>query len=105
MKDILGTLAELKRPGLLIRAARLGTDGYRRESHLRRVLGLGAPLRNGAALMALVDLEADLDAQRRSDAAGYSVTRHVDVMIALMAEAQLLRASRARSREAAEAAP
>ena len=98
MRDILATLEMLRRPGLLIRAARLGAESYRRETHLRRVLGLAAPRRSGAALMALMDIEAELDAQRRRDSATYSVARHVDVMIAMMAEAQLLRASRAEAR-------
>ena len=60
MRDILATLEMLSRPGLLIRAARLGAESYRRETHLRRVLGLAAPRRSGAALMALMDIEAAL---------------------------------------------
>ncbi len=38
MHDILGTLRALRRPPLLIRAARIGLQDYRREVHLRRLL-------------------------------------------------------------------
>jgi hypothetical protein len=91
MKDILGMLNDLRRPRLLIRAARIGAQDYRRNPHLHRVLGYGALPRTGAALMRLVEIESVLDDQRRLDNAAYSVSRHVEVLTAIMGEARLLR--------------
>lgn len=94
MQDILGMLNALRRPRLLIRAARIGAQDYRRDRHLQRLLGYGSLPRPAAALMRLIDVERGLDDQRREDEAGYSLPRHLDVLIAMMGEAQLLRASR-----------
>ena len=93
MQDTLTFLAGLRRPRLLISAARLGAAEYRRERHLQRVLGYGAVPRGNAALMRLVALEQDLEERRRSDDAGYSLVRHLDILIAMIGEAQLLRAT------------
>ncbi|WGW03133.1 DUF6477 family protein [Tropicibacter oceani] len=93
MKDILGLLNDLRRPRLLIRAARIGAQDYRR-AHLHRLLGYGTLPRPGAALMKLIELETDLDDRRRSDDAGYSVSRHVELLVAMMGEARLLREAR-----------
>lgn len=90
MKDILGLLNDLRRPRLLIRAARIGVQDYRRDPHLHSLLGYGALPRSGPALMSLVELEADLDEMRRKDDAGYSIARHVEVLTAMMGEARLL---------------
>ena len=93
MQDLMTMLNSLRRPQLLIRAARHGAQDYRRNRHLQRLLGYGALPRPSAAIMRLMDIERTLDDQRRQDDAGYSLTRHVDVLIAMMGEAQLLRAS------------
>lgn len=93
MKDILSLLQDLRRPRLLIRAARHGVDEYQREHHLKRHLGYACLPRNGAALMQLVEKESMMNEQRRSHDAGYSIVQHVDVLIAIMGEARLLRAS------------
>lgn len=94
MQDILTMLNKLHRPRLLIRAARLGAQDYIRDTHLRRLFGYSTPPRPAAALMQLIDLERGLNEQRRSDDAGYSLTRHLDILIAMMGEVQLLRAVR-----------
>ncbi|GAA6165163.1 DUF6477 family protein [Pelagimonas sp. KU-00592-HH] len=96
MKDILGHLNTLKRPRLLIRAARAGVDGYSRTEHLQRHFGYGKLPRNAVALMSLMEKEAQLNDQRRKGDAGYSLVSHVDTLIAMMGEAQLMRASRQR---------
>lgn len=93
MQDILTTLDALKRPSLLIRAARIGMTDYRREVHLRRYLGEARLPRSGEALLRLMELESELDERRRSQAAGYSPVRHVDILIAMMGEARILRAA------------
>jgi hypothetical protein len=91
MKDILGMLNDLRRPRLLIRAARIGVEDYRRNPHLHRLLGYGALPRPGAALMRLVEIEAELDDLRRREDAAYAVSRHVEVLTAMMGEARMLR--------------
>lgn len=91
MKDVLGLLADLRRPRLLIRAARIGAQDYRREVCLHRILGYGALPRPGAALMQLMEMEGIAEDQRKAGDAGYSVSRHVELLVAMMGEARVLR--------------
>lgn len=93
MRDIHSLLQELRRPRLLIRAARHGVDDYQREQHLKRHLGYGSLPRSGAALMQLMEKEGALNEERRCGNAGYSIVQHVDILIAIMGEARLLRPS------------
>lgn len=90
MADVLETLQNLKRPGLLLRAARHGIAGYRREVHLRRLL-IDAPQHPSACLAQLLRLEARQDDARRCAGADYRVAEHVQTLIAIMAEARHLR--------------
>ncbi len=95
MQDLLTMLTTLSRPRLLIRAARHGQSTYNRDRHLQRILGYGSLPRPAAALLRLIELERDLEEQRCTDDAGYSLPRHVDLLIAMMGEAELLQANRA----------
>lgn len=92
MQDILSMIASLNRPRLLVRAARFGVDDYSRSTHLPRLLGGVAPIRPGAAVIRLIEIEATLNDKRVAGAADYSVARHVEVLIAIMGEARQLRA-------------
>lgn len=83
----------MRRPSLLIKAARFGLDDYVRTMHLRRILKTETIPRPAPAVMQLLDIESALNTARIEKQATYSVARHVDVMIALMAEAQILRAT------------
>ena len=88
MTDFRALLAGLRRPSLLIRAARFGLQEYRRDRDLRR---LGAPLGPvERAVSRLFQDEAEMEETRRAGDAGYSVARHIEVLIALMAEVRLL---------------
>ena len=90
MTDFHSHLAALHRPRLLIRAARLGVPDYRRDRDLRRLLGtLSAPSPQ-VSVARLLEAEDALEASRREGASAYSALRHIDVLIALMAEARLL---------------
>ncbi|EPX76209.1 DUF6477 family protein [Salipiger mucosus] len=93
MKDLLSLVKTLRRPRLLVRAARIGAEDYRREARLPRLLGLAALPRSASALLQLMELEADLDESRRRGDATYSVTRHVEVLSAVMGESRRLRAA------------
>lgn len=81
-------LASLRRPRLMIRAARMGITDYRRDRDLRRLLGaLPSPDR---AFDALLAAEARAEATRQSGDATYSIAAHVDLLIALLAEARMI---------------
>lgn len=93
MNDLLKKLDNMKRPRLLIRAARIGMTEYRRDVDLRRHFGPGPLPRSGAALERLVELESGINDQRRARNASYSSITHVDVLIAMMGEARIMRTS------------
>ena len=97
MQDILTMLNALQRPRLMMRAARIGAHDYRRAAHLPRLLGYGALPRHGAALMKLMEIEAGMEDQRTGGDASYSLVRHLDVLIAMVAEARMLKATQAES--------
>lgn len=80
----------LRRSRLLIRAARFGLSDFRRERDLRRILGDAAPPPGAATLARLLDTEAALEAERATGAATYRPARHVEALIALMAEARFV---------------
>ena len=89
MTDPQTYLTTLRRPRLLVRAARLGLPEYNRQRSMRRLLpGETAPM-PGQAFERLVEHEAALDQIRRDGAAAYSAARHVELLVALMDEARL----------------
>ena len=92
MNDIMTQLRGLVRPSLLIRAARIGQADYRRKRDLGRLLRVSALPTPGAAVMALMEREAELDERRRTGGSGYAAAAHVEVLAALMAEARALQA-------------
>lgn len=89
MTDCRSLLATIRRPRLLMRAARFGLQEYRRERDLRRYVGNTASPED--AVSSLMTVEARLEANRIAGDAAYSVARHIEVLIALLAEAQFLR--------------
>ena len=48
MLDFMTQLTNLKRPKLLVSAARLGQNDYRRKAHLKRILGGAIPTKASA---------------------------------------------------------
>lgn len=88
MNDIQTLLKSLRRPKLLIEAARIGLPQYRRERHLERLLNQSNLPGSRQAAVKLYCLEQEHDEARRAGSAAYSVARHLDVLIALMAEAR-----------------
>ncbi len=95
MEDVLTTLSRLNRPKLLVRTARHGIEDYNRMAHLRRLLKSEHVPGPGQAILALLELEAMTDQMRLDKRAEYSVARHVELIVALMCEARILKASRA----------
>lgn len=90
MTEYSAILKNLRRPGLLIRAARHGLCDYRRDRDLRRLMRVSALPSPDRALRALLDQEARIEHDRQSGDARYCVARHIEILIALMAEARLL---------------
>lgn len=95
MQDLMTMITTLRRPRLLARAAKFGAQDYNRDRHLQRILGYGSLPGTGAALVQLMELEREVNDQRKEEDAAYSLVRHLDLLIALLGEAQLYQASRA----------
>jgi len=90
MTDLITFVNALRRPRLLIRAAKHGMNDYNRDRVLKRLTrSPSAPSPRGA-VSSLLTVEETLETARRSGDASYSVSRHVEVLIALLAEARLL---------------
>jgi hypothetical protein len=90
MTDQRSHIARLQRPRLLIQAARLGLPDYRRDRDLRRLIGTLVSPPPSVSVARLLEAEDEVEAVRRTGATGYNAVRHVDLLIALMAEARLL---------------
>lgn len=90
MTDVIAALAALSRPRLLLAAARHGLAHYSRDRDLSRILRARRLPDGPDAVFALMSEEARLDDIRRAGEDGYSVRRHVAVLIALLAEARAL---------------
>ncbi|MGJ8611219.1 MAG: DUF6477 family protein [Octadecabacter sp.] len=95
MEDVLTTLSRLNRPQLLVRTARHGIQDYNRLVHLRRLLKSEHVPGPSQAIVTLLELEAVTDQLRQDGRGEYSVARHVEMIVALMCEARILKASRA----------
>lgn len=79
MSDLIVTLTTMRRPGLLLKAARMAslTEDAHRRAHRRPV-------------QALLAEEEMLNAARLGGGLGYSATRHVEVMSAILRAARTL---------------
>lgn len=97
MQDLMSMLHCLHRPRLLMRAARIGAAEYRREIHLPRLLGYGNLPRQAPALMRLIEIEGILNDQRLNDDSAYNLLKHIDILIAIVGEARMLRAAQAKA--------
>lgn len=92
---LLDAMKQTHRPMMLLRTARIGMQDYDRVRDLKRVLRLPAtPAPGPATLAALLDLEALHEDRRTRPPAEvgnpWRAARHVEILIALMAEAKLL---------------
>ncbi len=92
MHELLNHLNNIHRPRLLIQAARIGAATYQRDLHLRRLFPSGRVPVNAEALQRLIEMEQDMNETRQSNDATYCAADHVDLLIALMGEARLMRA-------------
>lgn len=90
MTDLVQIITGLRRPQLLIRAARAGQADYNRTRDLKRLMRVQAAPAPDKALPLLLEEEGRLEEIRQKGDAAYSFVRHIDLLIAMMAEARLL---------------
>lgn len=91
--DFANVLAALRRPRILVRAARCGLSDYRRDRDLKRILRVPRATVASRALDTLLAEEQRLETIRTTGEATYSLQRHVAVLTALLAEARLVPAT------------
>lgn len=91
MTELTQRISEMRRPGLLMRAARAGLVDYDRGRDLPRLLRQIEPPSPTAAVDFLLTAEARAEEARVSGGAAYSVSRHIDLLIALLSEFALVR--------------
>lgn len=94
MQDIVTRALSLKRHSLLVEAAQSVGPDYPHGRLLRRLVGAEFSTRPIRALVCLLDQEAEHEARRRSGDAGYSPRKHIEVLVAVIAEARSLYALR-----------
>jgi hypothetical protein len=90
MTDLAVLLATLRRPKILVRAARAGVTDYRRERDLKRFIRNAKSVSPEEMVERLLVEETRLEATRTAGDATYSIQRHVTVLAALIAEARHL---------------
>ena len=76
----------LRRPRLLVQAARAGLSGWKRDRDLRRVLKSETLPRPEAVLARLHAEEARHNLARHENRAEYDLHRHIMLLIAILAE-------------------
>ncbi len=96
MTDFRNLLSDLRRPALLLRAARFGLSDYQRDRDLKRLLRQAAAGGPEKTLPRLIHEENLLEETRKAGDASYSLTRHIELLIALLAELNLLPKSQQR---------
>lgn len=90
MTDHINRPAPLRRPRLLVRAARLGLIDYNRDKDLKKLIKSATTPSPDRAVEALMQQESWLEGSRKSGDGSYSIARHVAVLAALMSELRLL---------------
>lgn len=93
MEDVLTTVSRLIRPNLLVQTARHGIESYNRMLHLRRLLKSETLPGPAGAILRLMEVEGVINAQRTQNRAEYSAARHIEVLVAIICEARLLKAT------------
>lgn len=79
---------KIRRPRLIVQAARIASATYRRDRDLARLLKAQPAGSEPVNIRRLSDIESDLDQSRRAQDSTYSISRHVEVLAALLAELQ-----------------
>ncbi len=90
MKDPLSLLRAMRRPRLLVRAARFGMCDYQRDRDLTRLLKSNRLPSPAHALTVLAEQEEVMEHTRQTGEATYSIARHIELLVAMIAEARLI---------------
>lgn len=90
MKDLYGFLANLRRPRILVRAARHGLGDYNRKRDLSRMTGQSTKTRSAAIVENLIAQEEQLEEFRITGDSTYRSAKHIELLVAIMAECRLL---------------
>lgn len=87
MLDIKSSLKSIRRPKLLMQAARYNLQRYDRTRHLSRVIQGGVlNLGPSEALFRLMEEERVQNDQRQNVMAGYDISHHILVLTAMLFE-------------------
>lgn len=105
MSNVTQLVNALRRPRLLLQAVKHGLIDYDRNRTLRRLLRSPVLPEPRAAAAALLLTEEFMETARLNGDASYSAARHIEVLVALIAEAREIAAQAAREDRAAQAAP
>ncbi len=90
MTHPLTVLSSLRRPRLLVRAARHGLADYNRKRDLARLTGQSPRASSARVVESLIVQEEELEEVRKSGDNSYRVSQHIELLVALMAECRLL---------------
>ncbi len=90
MSEIMRIYKTLRRSKILIQAARIAGASYRRDTDLKRLLRLTRLPSPAGGMAHLLTLEEELETIRKCGNSTYSITRHVEVLAALIVEASHL---------------
>lgn len=90
MSDLVSHVTDLRRPRLLVRAARAGLSEYNRARDLCRLTRTSPAPAPERALSVLLEEEERVEATRQAGDASYSFVRHIELLIAMMAELRLM---------------
>jgi len=84
MTKVSADIINIRRPKILVQAARICAKGYRRETMLPRLLGASA----ARVIDVLRAQEEGLEDERQARICTYSAQVHVEVLSALLAESK-----------------
>ncbi|MCP5085489.1 MAG: hypothetical protein GY952_01600 [Rhodobacteraceae bacterium] len=79
-------LSKLRRPKILLRAARYGVPVYNRETDLQRITRLNSTASDTALIDTLVQQESSFEQARKTRDTAYNVGKHIRILTALLAE-------------------
>lgn len=90
MTDLTSQLTDLRRPRLLVRAARHGLSSYRRSRDLQRIAGHAQSASPRTVVESLLHQEEHAETTRLAHDGTYNVNKHIELLIVLMAESRCL---------------
>lgn len=80
------TLSRIKRPAILLRAARVALDQHNHRNAIFRLFGEVPPIGSDDLFALLLEQEEYMNTQRKTGEANYSIARHILVLTALLHE-------------------